>query len=90
MDTCASRDEERRVACSGYIAGVTDSYINSQQFCIPPSTDPREITLFTKEYMFRNRNIQREAPVQIILYALRARWPCINSGPRFQFRFRGF
>jgi hypothetical protein len=90
LDTCSSEDEGHHIACSGYIGGVTDSYQNSGQFCIPPRTDPREITKFTRDYILRTRAIQREQPVSMVLYALKAKWPCITQGPNFQFQVPGF
>jgi len=90
LETCAAQDNERKIACAGYIAGVTDSYLHSNQFCIPPKVDPKEITVFTKDYVLRTKGIQNSSPVQMILYALKARWPCQGQGPGFVFQFRGF
>lgn len=90
LETCNAQDTERKIACAGYIAGVTDSYLNSNQFCIPARIDPKEITLFTKDYVLRTRSIQNTSPVQMILYALKARFPCVAPNVAFQFNFNGF
>lgn len=90
LETCSAQDNERKIACAGYIAGVTDSYLNSNQFCIPPRVDPKDITLFTKDYVLRTRSIQNSSPVQMILYALKAKYPCVAPNVAFQFNFNGF
>ena len=100
LETCSAQDTERRIACAAYVAGVTDSYLNSGQYCVPPRTDPKEITLFTKDFILKTRAIQNNTPVGMILLALKARYPCtgqrgatlrINPGPgSLQFNFSGF
>jgi hypothetical protein len=88
LETCSARDTEHHIACVGYIAGVTDSYLHAGQFCIPQRTDPKEVSIFVVDFILRNRQIQRETPVGMILLALKARYPCVNSGPNFRFNFQ--
>jgi hypothetical protein len=88
LETCASKDEPHQIACTGYIGGVTDAYLHSGQFCLPQRIDPREISSYSKEFILRTKAIHKEGAVQMILLALRARWPCVNSGPGFRFNFQ--
>jgi hypothetical protein len=89
LDTCAAKDDGHHIACVGYLAGVTDSYLHSGQFCIPPRTDTKEISTFVIDYILRNRQIQNNTPVSMIMLALKARYPCVNFvGPQFNFNFR--
>jgi hypothetical protein len=89
LDTCAAKDEGHHIACVGYVAGVVDSYIHSGQFCVDPRTDTKEISTFVIDYILRTKQIQNYPPVGMIILALKARWPCINSGPGFKFNFQG-
>lgn len=90
LETCSAQDQLRQIACNSYIGGVTDSYLHSGQFCIPPRVTSKEIADFTVNYVLRTREIQRESPISMILYALKAKYPCINQGPNFTFQFKGF
>ena len=87
LGTCAAKDVEHHIACVGYIGGVSDAYLHSGQFCIPVRTDPREISSSTIDFILRTRSIQGESAVQMIILALKARWPCLTRGPGFGFRF---
>ena len=88
MNTCNDKDPIRHSACVGFIAGVANSYLNSGQTCIPANTDPKEVTDFVRYYMNRNANLVNQPAVNVVLLALKARYPC--TGPAFVFQFRGF
>ena len=90
-ESCNNPDPERQAACIGFIAGVTDSYLRSGQFCIPPNVTPKEISDFTKYYINKTVSIQNQSALMMVLYALKAKWPCVGgSRVAFQFNFRGF
>ena len=89
LDTCNDKDPIRHSACVGFIAGVANSYLNSGQTCISISTDPKEVTDFVRYYMNRNANLVNQPAVNVVLLALKARYPCTR--PMFPpFQFRGF
>jgi hypothetical protein len=89
LDTCNDKDPIRHSACVGFIAGVANSYLNSGQTCISINTDPKEVTDFVRYYMNRNANLVNQPAVNVVLLALKARYPCTR--PLFQpFQFRGF
>jgi hypothetical protein len=98
IESCNNPSPERQAACIGFTAGVTDSYLRSGQFCLPPNVTPKEISDFTKYYINKTVSIRNQSALMMVLYALKSRWPCVNSGPRmvfqlppqFQFQFRGF
>jgi hypothetical protein len=84
LDTCNDKDPIRHSACVGFIAGVANSYLNSGQTCISISTDPKEVTDFVRYYMNKNVNLVNQPAVNVVLLALKARYPCTK--PAFQFR----
>jgi hypothetical protein len=96
IESCNNPSPERQAACIGFVAGVTDSYLKSGQFCLSSNITPKEISDFTKSYINRTVSIRGQSALMMVLYALKARWPCVNSGPRMvfqlppQFPFRGF
>ena len=91
LETCQSPNPERQAACTGFIAGVTDSYLHSHQFCISPNVQAREISDFVKSYL-RTPSIRGQPASGMVLLALKARWPCsgLQQGPAMTFQFRGF
>ena len=89
LDTCNDKDPIRHSACVGFIAGVANSYLNSGQTCISANTDPKEVTDFVRYYMNSNANLVNQPAVNVVLLALKARYPCTR--PMFPpFQFRGF
>jgi hypothetical protein len=90
QETCNDKDPVKHAACMGFTAGVANSYLASGQMCIPPNTDPKEVTDFVRTYMNRNANLLNQSAAGIVLLALKARYPCLSGGPRITFQFRGF
>jgi hypothetical protein len=90
VKTCHDPNPERHAACIGFIAGVTDSYLRSGQFCLPPNIQEKEVSQFVVEYSAKTLSIRNQPASGIVLLALKARFPCISSGPRIVFQFRGF
>jgi hypothetical protein len=84
LANCTAQAPERHIACVAYIAGVTDAYGDAHQFCIPPQVRPEEIAAFVIDYAVRTVSIRFETPANMIVLALKARWPCVSGG---QFRF---
>jgi hypothetical protein len=85
LNNCTAKERERHIACVGFIAGVTDAYLNAQQFCVPDNVSPNAIADFVIEYALRIARDQ--SPVGMILLALKAKWPCIGRAgfpPPFQ------
>ena len=91
-DTCHKSEPDRQAACTGFIAGVANSYLNSGLTCIPPSTDPREVTDFVRYWVDRNPGLVRpNSAASLVVLALKSRWPCSGvGGPRITFQLRGF
>lgn len=92
IESCNNPAPDRQAACVGYLAGVTDSYLRSGQFCLPPNISPKQISDFTKYYINTTASIRNQSALMMVLYALKARWPCRGVGPNvaLQFNFRGF
>jgi Rap1a immunity proteins len=89
--SCNDKDPVKYSACVGFVAGVVDSYINSHQMCIPPQTSPKEVSDFVTYYINTNRHLVNQPAVNIVVLALKARWPCRGlGGPEVVLRFRGF
>jgi len=87
-DTCNDKDPIKHSACVGFIAGVANSYLSSGQTCISLSTDPKEVTDFVRYYMNKNVHLVRQPAVNVVVLALKARWPCVaNNRLQFQFNF---
>ena len=86
------RKDEQVVACVGFIAGVLNSYLEAGQFCIPPGTDPNAVTDFVRSYVKSNPKLTGYPAAKLVLLALKARYPCISSGPKvvLQLHLRGF
>jgi hypothetical protein len=96
VETCNNPAPDRQAACVAYTAGIVDSFLRSGQFCLPPNISPKEISDFTKSYINRTASIRGQSALMMVLYALKAKWPCTGGGPRMvfqfppQFNFRGF
>lgn len=82
VETCKSRAPDKHASCIGFIAGIVDSFLRSGQFCLPPNVDVNEISSFVIDYGIRNISIQRQPARDIVILALKARYPCTNgAGP---------
>jgi hypothetical protein len=55
--------------------------LRSGEICVPPRTDPREVTDFVHTYIGDNRAIaETETAIELVRLALKARWPCVGVG----------
>jgi hypothetical protein len=86
VESCKNPSPDRQAACIGYIAGVVDSNMRSGQFCLPTNVDVKDISNFVKQY--GARSVSRNQPaLNIVMLALKARWPCTGPKMVFQFNF---
>jgi hypothetical protein len=79
VETCKSQAADRHAACVGYIAGVVDSNIRTGQFCLPTNINVNEISAFVIDYGVKNVSLQRTPAYNIVMLALKARFPCVNK-----------
>ena len=89
VKSCNDPLPDRQAACVGFIAGIVDSKLRDGQFCLPPNVTPNEMAAFIKDYSKRSVS-QHQPAVNIVMLALKAKWPCVGPRVTFQFNFNGF
>lgn len=74
VEACSSREPTRQAGCAGFISGVADAYASTGQFCIN-GADKFVVEGSVIEYV-RRVPLQGLSATNMVLEALRARWPC--------------